>query len=152
MQRADVAKRNRVEPHGEGLIEDRQKVRVLVDAIIKAVVWFESLNEDRLPAIFPIRPVTQIASQRLEDQRATFAPDGKSLKSGIRYLGKDLRGLNAVEVFARRIIVDVSARRARYRQECGNKGNAEFYCELRFVPMIVLLQYHSLQEASALAH
>ena len=132
MKLPNVAQRGRVESHRKRLIEDRQEVRVVVDAVFKRAVGLKDLYEERVATILSIGSVTQIASARFEAQRLSVLPHREKLCPGIRYLGKCFGRLDLVDVFARRFITYVGICGSGYRQESGKRGNAKFDGELRF--------------------
>jgi hypothetical protein len=68
-QRTDVTKRYGIESHGKRLIEDSQKIRVVVDLVVERAVRSENLDEERLPAILSVRAIAKIADLRFEAPR-----------------------------------------------------------------------------------
>ena len=94
----------------ERLIEDREKIRILVDAILEGAVAREDLHELRIRIPFSLRAAARVAGARVETPRAVLSPNGQSLISGILDARRRLDRRDAIDVFAGGRIRNVGAR------------------------------------------
>ncbi len=75
-ERAQIPKRGCVEPHGERLIEDRQKIRVVIDSVFERTVWKKKLNEKSLVAALSIGAAAHVASAHFKAPSFAVSPHG----------------------------------------------------------------------------
>lgn len=68
-QRLKIVQRARIEPNRERLIQNRQEIRIVVDAIFKGSVWLQNLGEGRVGEAPSVGTITRVASVRLEAPR-----------------------------------------------------------------------------------
>ncbi len=66
MQRAEVSERGYVEPHRERLVEDRQEIGIVIQAVFENAVWKKDLNEKSLVVALSIGTAARVPGVRFK--------------------------------------------------------------------------------------
>jgi hypothetical protein len=89
------------------LVQYRQEIRVVVDAVLEGSVRMEDLDEEGLAAALPVGAVARVPSACLKTPRFAVAEYAQPLRTRIRDSRRGAAGLNAIEVFAERVVLQV---------------------------------------------
>jgi len=133
VQRAQVAQGGWIKAYRKRLIENGQEIWIIVDAILEGAVRMEDLNEDCLASALSIRPHARIPSTRRKANDASFPDDGQAFGARVRHARHRGARIDAVEILSRGIVQEIGKGRSRHKDECGNEGDCELDCELRFL-------------------
>ena len=100
-----IAKRRRVELHRERLIEDREKIRIFVEAIRERSVGKQLLYEARANVALSTRIVADVMGLRVVPGLLAFVRNGEQLTTVVGYSRRRRARSDAVDVFSAYVVL-----------------------------------------------